>query len=102
MKDPDCKDWTAVYLPARSDGQDITKSGFKSIVSAKRYTHRWYCKSCRHKLAVALYWERKYGIKAYEASKAVYKTLKAMVTKKSMVKKLLPLLNKFAKTGELK
>jgi len=60
--DSNCKDWAAVYLPARSDGQDITKFGFKSRNEAIIYARRWYCDGCRKKMVKARYWTMKYGI----------------------------------------
>jgi hypothetical protein len=73
--------YTAIYLPSRSDGQDITKSGFKTKEAAWRYAERWYCKGCRHKIALALTWKHRYGINSHEAGKAVYKALKELATK---------------------
>ena len=72
-------DWTAVYLSARSDGTNPTKSGFRSKAAAERYSHKYFCKGCRDKVAKALYWRRKYNIVPYEAAKRVYNVLSEMI-----------------------
>lgn len=81
MKHPDCKDWTAVKLSSNSNGIDPTKSGFKSEERAWSYAARWFCKNCRHRMAVALTWEHRYGITAHEANKAVYEVLEKLAKK---------------------
>ena len=77
----DIADWTAIYLPSRRDGKDITKSGFKSAVAAERYSRKFYCEKCRHLVALALTWKHRYGINAHEAKKATYIAIKDLATK---------------------
>jgi len=47
------ENWTALYLPSTS-GIDHSKSGFKTIDKAWKYTERFYCKGCRNLIARAL------------------------------------------------
>lgn len=74
-------DYTAIKLSATTEGKDPTKSGFKTKRAAWSYAARWFCKNCRHSMAVALTWKHRYGIDAEEAKKEVYKILKGMVKK---------------------
>lgn len=43
--------WTAVYLPAKSDGSDPTKMGFASEKEAWDYIGERLCKLCKADLA---------------------------------------------------
>lgn len=52
------EEWGVIYMPA-TQGEDPSRSGFKTEDEANKYMRRYWCKDCRREYAKALRWKRK-------------------------------------------